>query len=433
MAFAAEPGALVGGKYRLVRRIGAGGMGEVWVAKNRSTGADVAVKMGRGAATREDSALRFRLEARLGAMLAHRSIVRIFDLVEEDQGTLVLVMELLRGETLERYLHGRGPIPAAEAIAVAVPVLSALAHAHETGIVHRDVTPANVFLAIDPDGHVTPKLLDFGIAKIPAANSGHTIEGRALGTPRYMAPERIREQGDVDGRSDLFSVGVILYEMLTGVCPFAAASPAASLAAVLEVVVDPDPRIEPRVWLEIRRALAKRPYERAPTAGAMARDLLAASGLTEAALLAALRDAPLTRAVEEEVVTRPTGTVTGHSLGSSALPGSRRGRAAAWTLAAVALGAGIVSMLTIRSRTAVPPQPAGIVSVPTIGRVPAVTAAAPAPPGGRIDEPAPGAGAMGGPPPIMPMTSPTASVAPRASGHPAHPPKKRPVATTPGF
>ncbi len=424
MAFVSERGALVGGKYRLVRRIGSGGMGEVWIAKNRATGAEVAVKMGLGAATREDSALRFRLEARLGAMLAHRSIVRIFDLVEEDQGTLVLVMELLRGETLERYLRGRGPIPTAESIAIAMPILSALAHAHETGIVHRDVTPANVFLAIDPDGHVTPKLLDFGIAKIPASNSSHTIEGRALGTPRYMAPERIREQGDVDGRSDLFSVAVILYEMLTGVCPFAAASPAASLAAVLEVVVDPDPRIEPRLWLEIRRGLAKRPYERAPTASVMGRDLLAASGLTEADLIAALREAPLVKAPgDESVGARSTGTVTGQSMGSNAVSGSRRGRAAAWALAAAVLGTGIVSMLTIRHRTVAGPPPAEIVSMPTIESAPTAPLRAATPSASAVDVPAP----------IVPVASPTPSATPRAATQPARPPKKKPVATTPGF
>ena len=299
-ASALHPGAIVGAKYSLLRRLGVGGMGEVWAARNRTTDAEVAVKMGLGAAAREDSAVRFRHEARLGAMLAHRSIVRIFDLVEEDDGTLVLVMELLRGETLERYLVRRGPLPTPEAIAIVVPILSALAHAHATGIVHRDVTPANVFLAIDPDGHVTPKLLDFGIAKIPTLAPVHTIEGRALGTPRYMAPERIREQGDIDGRCDLFSVGVVLYELLTGVCPFAAGSPAASLAAVLEVVVDPDPRIDPRVWLELRRALAKRPYERTPTATAMAQLLLAASGQTEATLTEVLRNAPLSHVASDE-------------------------------------------------------------------------------------------------------------------------------------
>jgi serine/threonine-protein kinase len=431
-ALVPEPGLLVGGKYRLVRRIGSGGMGEVWIAKNRTTSAEVAVKMGLGAAAREDSAVRFRLEARLGAMLSHRSIVRIFDLVEEAEGTLVLVMELLRGETLERYLQRRGPLPVAEAIAIATPILSALEHAHATGIVHRDVSPANVFLAIDPDGHVTPKLLDFGIAKIPASNAKYTIDGRALGTPRYMAPERIRDQDDVDGRSDLFSVGVVLYEMLTGVCPFAAATPAASLAAVLEVVVDPDPSIEPRVWLEIRRALSKRPYERAATAGAMARDLLTASGQTEATLIEALREAPLLKSPgAEEIVARATGTVTGQTLGSHAIPGARRGRAVAWALGGAALLAGFVSMLTIRSRSAAPQQP-GIVSMRTIEAAPTATAAALSP--SATAAPAPSATASEAPAstPAAPSASPPARP-PKAVPRPAHPVKKKPVATTPGF
>jgi serine/threonine-protein kinase len=431
-ALVPEPGVLVGGKYRLVRRIGSGGMGEVWIAKNRTTGAEVAVKMGLGAAAREDSAVRFRLEARLGAMLSHRSIVRIFDLVEETEGTLVLVMELLRGETLERYLQRRGPLPAAEAIAIATPILSALEHAHATGIVHRDVSPANVFLAIDPDGHVTPKLLDFGIAKIPASNAKYTIDGRALGTPRYMAPERIRDQKDVDGRSDLFSVGVILYEMLTGVCPFAAASPAASLAAVLEVVVDPDPSIEPRTWLEIRRALSKRPYERPATADVMARDLLAASGETEATLIEALRQAPLVKAPgSEEVIARATGTVTGHTLGSQAVPGVRRGRAVAWGLGGAVLVAAFVGMLTIRSRAVVPTQ-AGSVSMRTI-EVPSAASAPPSSPS-AAEATTSSATAAEVPAPIAPAASAsTVPVAAKPPVRPVHPVKKKPVAVTPGF
>jgi serine/threonine-protein kinase len=286
-------GQVVGGKYRLVRRIGAGGMGEVWVAENRDTDARVAVKTARALPGDPDAAARFRREARLAASLSHRGVVRIFDLVEEPDGSLVIVMELLHGETLERFLQRRGPLPTREAIAVMAPVLAALAHAHLAGIVHRDVTPANVFLAIDPDGLVAPKLLDFGIAKMPAMGGKHTVDGQALGTPRYMAPERIREHDAIDGRTDLFSVAVIIYELLTGVCPFAAPSPAASLAAVLESVVDPDPRIDVRLWLELRRALSKQPYERPPSASAMAEALLVACGETEASLTAVLRQLPL--------------------------------------------------------------------------------------------------------------------------------------------
>jgi serine/threonine protein kinase len=405
-------------------------MGEVWAARNRTTGAEVAVKMGRVAAAREDSALRFRHEARLAAMLSHRSIVRVFDLVEEDDGTLVLVMELLRGETLERYLRRRGPSPIAEAIAIVLPILSALAHAHETGIVHRDVTPANVFLAIDPDGHVTPKLLDFGIAKIPAAATRQTIEGRALGTPAYMAPERIREQGEIDGRSDLFSVGVILYEMLTGVCPFAAGSAAASLAAVLEVVVDPDPRIDPRTWLVVRRSLAKQPYERPPTATAMATDLLTATGQTEATLIEALRDAPLSRALAggEADVVQTTRTTTGHSL---APPGvvsvSRRRRAAAWVVGIVVASAGLASALaSIRGRARGATFPTHSAVATSESAPPEATSAGPLPGGSAVEAVAPIA------PPPQPSTW-TIEAAPKASARPARAPRRKPVATTPGF
>jgi serine/threonine protein kinase len=216
--------------------------------------------------------------------------VRIFDLVETQDGTLALVMELLRGASLAQSLASGERMTNEEAVAVAVPILSALSHAHALGIVHRDVTPSNIVLAIEPDGEVTPKLIDFGVAKVPAAGD-RTADGRALGTPRYMAPEHIRGQ-PLDGRADLFSLGVVLYEAITGVCPFDAGSASASLASVLETEVDPDPIIAPRVWLELRRALAKRPYERAANATAMAEGLRQAVGKSDSELASLLRRAP---------------------------------------------------------------------------------------------------------------------------------------------
>ncbi len=276
------PGDRFAGKYVLARRIAVGGMGEIWVAKNAATSADVALKVLRGDLDRKlEVEARFRHEAQLGAMLAHRNIVRVFDLLEEPDGSLLLVMELLRGETLRRYLKNHGAISATEAVAIMLPVLSALQHAHEMGIVHRDLKPANILLAVDPDGHVTPKLLDFGIAKIPASGV-KTMFGRVLGTPRYMSPEQIRTDPKIDGRSDIFSAGTLLVEMLTGSSPFLASSPSASLAAVLEQQVDPDPRIDPKLWLVINRALAKRPYERYASASEFAAALRAALSATEA-------------------------------------------------------------------------------------------------------------------------------------------------------
>ncbi|WP_394833688.1 serine/threonine protein kinase [Pendulispora rubella] len=281
----------LGGKYILIRRIALGGMGQIWIARNEMTDAEVALKVLRADIDKRIQVEpRFRHEARLGAMLCHRNIVRIFDLVEEPDGSLVLVMELLRGETLRRHLKKKGPLSAEEAIAILLPVLSALEHAHEMGVVHRDIKPANIFLAVDPDGHVVPKLLDFGIAKVPQGGNGvQTLDGRVLGTPRYMSPEQIRSEANIDGRSDVFSLGAVMMEMLTGQSPFVAETPSASLASVLETLLDPDPRIDPRLWLVLQRALAKRPYERYAHCAELAQALREAIGVSDHALLANLR------------------------------------------------------------------------------------------------------------------------------------------------
>ncbi len=444
-----EPGRVIGGKYRLVRRLATGGMGEIWVARNEKTDADVAMKLlhregeaagkhegtttaGMAAAGVAETLARFRHEAKLGAMLSHRSIVRVFDLLEEADGTLVLVMELLRGESLDKYMKQRGPLSCKEAVAIAVPVLSGLAHAHASGVVHRDVSPANVFLAVDPDGQVTPKLVDFGIAKVSASGI-KTLDGRVLGTPRYMSPEQIRGHEVIDGRSDLFSVAVVICELITGVCPFAAHSPAASLAAVLESTVDPDSRIEPRLWLELSRALSKRPYERHKDAAEMAAALCEAVGETESSLAALLRRAPPPR---EPAFTDPdppslrTRNIGGHSVG---LTGSHVRVRPAWTswLVGGALAASLVLVVA-----------AAFHHSPTVVASPA---AAPAsmdvplrPPASPESSPDDSQLADGIPLPPPPESSgarspgaPTVRSTPRRAV-PRHPHPK-PIATTPGF
>ncbi len=338
------PETLLGGKIRLIQRIGRGGMGDVWIARNEATQAEVAVKTLQRSERTAVHDERFRREARLAATISHRNVVRIFDLIDEADGTLGLVMELLRGGTLEGCMRDRGPLPAVHAIAVAAPILSALHHVHQKGIIHRDVKPANIFFAVEPDGHVIPKILDFGIAKLPAAGSALTLDGSVLGTPHYMAPEQIRGEENIDGRSDMFSLAVVLYEMLTGVRVFQRDSAAASLAAVLEHEVDPDPRIEPRLWVALSRALAKRPYERYGNCAEFADALRSAIDANDEDLQTSLQELrPRSDAIPNTV---PSGNL-GSSRSTRGRTATRARRARAYFVTLVAAGVAAVLAVTL--------------------------------------------------------------------------------------
>jgi serine/threonine protein kinase len=427
------PTRLAGGKYRLVRKLASGGMGDVWLARNESTGADVAVKL--CADARQDRKERIRHEARVGAMLSHRSVVRVYDLVEEPDGTLALLMELLRGETFGRYLETRGPLPVEEALAVLIPILRALEHAHALGIVHRDVTPQNVVLAIDPDGYVTPKLVDFGIARLPA-DAPSTLEGQVLGTPRYLAPERIRGDETLDGRSDLFSVGVILCEALTGVSPFAASTPSASLAAVLERHVDPDPRIDAALWVEIQRAIAKRPYERHRSGKEMADALLSATGEDETRLAGVLqaalgkrRDQPGSTADRPlpalaEPLSFPAESSPRRSAPADARPSVRRMRGLR-----VGVASAMLALVAIAAALAVVSRPRSDSIATRAGFAPSSEAPAIAP--------GPDTAVVAAPPRVVDRASDASSPWAPASAPSRMPPARsrspRTVATTPGF
>jgi serine/threonine-protein kinase len=296
-----EAGACIGGKLELVRAVGEGGMGAVWIARNMTTGGKVAIKVLRPHRRGDEHAVeRFRYEATLGATLSHRNITRVFDLLEDKDGSLVLVMELLQGETLHDYYKRKGSLSTREAVAIIVPLLSALQHAHDHGVIHRDLKPTNVFLHTDPDGQVTPKLLDFGIAK-SEDSSIETRTGDALGTPRYMSPEQVRSIA-LDARSDLFSLAVVLYEIITGQNPYPGPTPTAVLAQVLELEIDPDPAIDPRVWLELRRALSKQAYQRHASAKELTDALCKALGETEASLIRSLRSEPPKEPSSAEVI-----------------------------------------------------------------------------------------------------------------------------------
>ena len=460
---AIPPDVLLGGKIRLLQRIGRGGMGDVWMARNESTQAEVAVKTLQRNERTPTHDERFRREARLAATISHRNVVRVFDLVDEADGTLGLVMELLRGGTLEACMRERGALSSMHAVAVAAPILSALHHVHQKGIVHRDVKPANMFFAVEPDGHVIPKILDFGIAKLPAASSPLTIDGSVLGTPHYMAPEQIRGQEDIDGRGDMFSMAAVLYEMLTGVRVFQRDSAAASLAAVLEHEVDPDPRIEPRLWLAVSRALAKRPYERFASCAEFADAIRRAVDASEEDFAQALQELrPRSDAIPESDGSRMSDVSSASA--SRARKKARQPRNVLWTLAA-ATGAAILAVTgtlaitrpAASSAPTTPPSAAagaeGAITSYAVARVaPAATVSVR--PSDPVDmgaptptmtmTPTPLAGAQPSKPPVLvgggasrlpaprATSSPTAKAAlPAPTAKPGGPTK--PVATSPGF
>jgi serine/threonine-protein kinase len=233
-------GALLCSKYRLVRELGSGGMGTVWLARNEVIGKDVAVKLLRSDVTTADAVERFVREARAAACVDHSAIVRVYDYGHTDEGQPFIVMERLSGESLSDMLERRHSLPALEAVRVLLPVLEGLAAAHEQGIVHRDLKPENVFLARE-GSHIQPKVLDFGVAKWEEkeADLHLTRQGVVVGSPFYMAPEQARGLTDVDRRCDVWAACIVLYEAVAGSNPFAGDNYNAVLTAILEQQIPP--------------------------------------------------------------------------------------------------------------------------------------------------------------------------------------------------
>jgi len=265
---AVRTGHLLGGRYSLVAPIASGGMGDVWSASDDVLGREVAVKLLRnGGAEFLD---RFRDEARSSASLHHPNIAAVFD-YGEDAAAPYLVMELVPGETLSSVIATAGGegIDADQVRSIVGQAALALAAAHEAGVVHRDVKPANII--VTPDGQA--KLTDFGIARLGDGN-GHTLTGEVLGTPEYLSPEQALGE-PATGASDLYSLGVIAHEMLTGAKPFDAGSPVATAVAQVN---DQPPPLPPTVPVDLRSVvescLIKSPDDRLSDARAVAQTLL---------------------------------------------------------------------------------------------------------------------------------------------------------------
>ncbi len=344
------------GSYRLIDKLGDGGMGAVYKGVDEMIGREVAIKMLRPDIARQPEILeRFRAEAVTLAKLNHQGIATLYNFFREGD-EYFMAMEFVPGCTLENELQRQGRIASGQAVEIAAKALEAIEHAHQLGILHRDIKPANIMLT--PSG--TVKMTDFGIARVLGA-ARMTREGRIVGTLEYIAPERVKGQ-EADHRSDLYSLGIVLYEMLAGRLPFEATTDYDLMRAHLEQTPPPLAGVQaacpPALEQVMLRALAKDPEQRFATAVEF-RD----------ALLTASENLPKpTRLAEAPAVLKPTRLDQ---------PAKASKRSPKWTYVAAAAGvfvlaAGLVAYRFL-NRPAPPPAPAATISVPT--------APPPAPPG----------------------------------------------------
>jgi serine/threonine-protein kinase len=269
------------GEYRLGRKLGEGGFGAVFEAEHPVLRRRAAVKvLHQAAGVDSDAVLRFISEAQAASQIRSRHIVDIFSFGKLPNGRHFYVMDLLDGHPLDRYLRHVKRCEVVTALQLLRPIAEALDAAHAAGVVHRDLKPQNIFLAWEQSGEVVPKLLDFGMAKLLGESSVHTVSGIPIGTPLYMSPEQARGE-KVDGRSDVYALGVVCHEMLSGQVPFMGESPLAVLMAHLTL---PPPRLSqacpelpPELDEPVLHMLAKEAEGRPATAGQAIAELISAA------------------------------------------------------------------------------------------------------------------------------------------------------------
>ncbi len=261
-------------RFRLVRRLGQGGMGTVFLAEQIGVGnRRVALKvLNRKLLDEPDFLLRFQNEAGSTGLIRHENVVTIYDSGQADDGTPYIAMEFLEGETLRDVLKRRGALPVAEVAEILEQAAQGLNAAHELGIIHRDLKPDNIFLTRGRDGKLKVKVVDFGIAKL-RESSVHTQTGMVLGTPAYMSCEQASgmRSDELDARSDVYSLGVVVYEMLTGHLPFHSDTDFGYLSK--QILEEPPPfrtitqglSVPPQVEGVVMKALKKKREERYPS------------------------------------------------------------------------------------------------------------------------------------------------------------------------
>jgi serine/threonine protein kinase len=314
-------GQTLAGKYRIDERLSEGGMGTVYRATHVLMDKTVAIKVLRlSLAADEKIVARFSKEARAASRISHPHALSVTDFGEDENGVVFLVMEYLSGKTLKEIIRQEGPMPLSRAVELIRQVGDALDTAHAEGVVHRDLKSDNIML-LSSTGADYAKVLDFGIAKIKEPDGAYdpalTAPDLVIGTPQYMSPEQCSQSPDIDARSDIYSLGVIIYEMLVGHVPFTGDS---STAIMLKHLQQPAPSLlEERddvpaaVAQVVKRALAKRPEDRYKTVGELVEDLIIAAGIeatpvsSSASRVVAPTEAavePLTDEEDEETIVR---------------------------------------------------------------------------------------------------------------------------------
>ena len=407
-AFAAPPGSVLAGKYRVERQIGSGGMGVVVEATHLGLGQRVAIKiLDPDLATERENVVRFFREARVAATLPSEHIARVSDVGQTDDGAPYLVMELLVGCDLAAEIARAGRVPTSAAVDWVLEACEGLADAHAAGLVHRDIKPQNLFLAQRPGRTPIVKVLDFGLTKDQGRVDGLSLTqpGSVFGTPQYMSPEQVLDAKNVDARCDQHALGMILFELLTGRPPYEG-SAASALFVVIATAPPPSartlrPDVPPALDAAILRALAKRPEKRFGSLAGFAEAIAPFGGPGAPAMVANVRrvlgQAPTAARVDaspidDEKTTLPhvrSPAASGTDLTSSSDLGRRRVQRAAITgaiTAVVAMGIGAVVLLsgpapesaTSHVASTAAPVASDIRSEPTITPAEPASAAAPA-------------------------------------------------------
>jgi eukaryotic-like serine/threonine-protein kinase len=414
-------GSVIANRYEIQSQLGRGGMGIVFKARDRVLDEDVAIKVLRPEVAQEpELSKRFRSEIKLARKVSHKNVCRIHE-YGEDAGLRYISMEFIDGGDLRKLIR-QAPIQPETAFDLALQIAAGVEAIHEAGVLHRDLKTPNVMV----NAHGVVKLMDFGIAKRTAADAtaGATGTGQVVGTPEYMSPEQARG-GQIDVRSDVYALGIMIFEIFTGDVPFRGDTP---LSTLLKHLNEPPPltgpqaaRLPPALAPVLERALAKDPERRYPHAGEVARALRGAqraSGIRPAA--SAADEVEVTASVKmatPSVAARRPAPVAPISPPDGAGEGRSRRRRALWPLAAAAaLGAtALVVGLWLRPAPVPPPDPSAISIASSTPPQPSIAATLPtAPPSAAVAKPESPAPVSPRPRPAVPRAAPSAD--PRASG-----------------